>query len=212
MTSTHRRRRVNIVACNNGYVMRVSLTSGSVDDLIAKWSAGDTQALQDLLPLIYEELRRIARRHLRAERASHTLQTTALIHEAYLRLVGSDNAEVRNHCHFAALASRLMRQVLVDHARSRLAAKRHGGLRVTMSEALALSPHPDVDLLAVDDALSRLAEFDEQQAKVVELRFFGGLSIAETSAALDISAATVKRDWTTARAWLRRELQRLEDP
>jgi RNA polymerase sigma-70 factor (ECF subfamily) len=126
--------------------------------------------------------------------------------------VAGDNAEVRDRCHFVALASRLMRQVLVDHARSRLAAKRQGGLRVTMSEALDVSQHADVDLLAVDDALNRLSELDEQQARVVELRFFGGLSIAETSRALSISAATVKRDWTTARAWLRRELFRTVSP
>jgi len=187
------------------------VSTGSADELVVKWRAGDPQALQALLPLIYEELRRIARRHLRSERSSHTLQTTALIHEAYLRLVGSENAEVHDHCHFVALASRLMRQVLVDHARGRLAAKRQGGLRVTMSEALALSARSDIDVLAVDAALSRLSELDRQQARVVELRFFGGLSITETSEALDISAATVKRDWTTARAWLRRELERAQE-
>ncbi len=175
-----------------------------------KWRAGDAQALQDLLPLIYEELRRVARRHLRAERASHTLQTTALIHEAYLRLVGGSGIPTHDHCHFVALASRLMRQVLVDHARGRLAAKRDGGIRVTMSEALAVSVQSEVDLIAVDTALTRLSDLDPQQGRIVELRFFGGLSIAETSEALSISTATVKRDWTTARAWLRRELQRTE--
>jgi RNA polymerase sigma factor (TIGR02999 family) len=186
------------------------LAHSSTDELIAKWRAGDMDALQALLPLIYEQLHRIASRHLSAERANHTLQTTALIHEAYLRLAGSESAEVRDHCHFTALASRLMRQVLVDHARGRLASKRQGGLRVTMSEALNLTAQPDVDLLAVDDALSRLALLDPQQARVVELRFFGGLSIVETSAALSVSAATIKRDWTTARAWLRRELLRAD--
>jgi RNA polymerase sigma factor (TIGR02999 family) len=184
------------------------LADPSVDELITQWRAGDTAALQALLPLIYEELRRIASRHLRAERANHTLQTTALIHEAYLRLVGGEGAEIRDRCHFVALASRLMRQVLVDHARGRLAAKRDGGIRVTMSDALDLSADPEVDLLAIDDALTRLADLDPQQGQVVELRFFGGLSIVETSQALNVSAATVKRDWTTARAWLRRELQR----
>ena len=183
----------------------------STDELIAKWRAGDADALQALLPLIYEQLHRIASRHLSAERANHTLQTTALIHEAYLRLVGSESPEVRDHTHFTALASRLMRQVLVDHARGRLAAKRQGGLRVTLSEERSLSaPRADVDLLAVDDALNRLSQLDPQQARVVELRFFGGLSIVETSESLRVSAATVKRDWTTARAWLRRELQRAE--
>ncbi len=182
----------------------------STDELIAKWRAGDQAALQSLLPLIYEELRRVASNHLRAERAGHTLQTTALIHEAYLRLIGGEGVIIQDHCHFVALASRLMRQVLVDHARGRLAAKRHGGIKVTMSEALELAPQSQVDLLAVDDALNRLSQLDPQQARVVELRFFGGLSIAETSQALSVSAATVKRDWTTARAWLRRELLRAE--
>ncbi len=184
----------------------------STDELILKWRAGDPQALRDLLPLIYEELRRAARRHLRAERANHTLQTTALIHEAYLRLAGGHDVVIQDHCHFVALASRLMRQVLVDHARGRSAAKRDGGVRVTMSEALDLSARSEVDVIAVDDALTRLAHLDPQQARVVELRFFGGLSIAETSDALSVSAATVKRDWTTARAWLRRELQRAGSP
>jgi RNA polymerase sigma factor (TIGR02999 family) len=186
------------------------LSDRCADELIARWRTGDPQALRDLLPLIYEELRRVARRHLRAERAGHTLQTTALIHEAYLRLAGNGGVAVHDHCHFVALASRLMRQVLVDHARGRLAAKRDGGIRVTMSEALDVSGQSEVDLLAVDSALTRLADLDPQQGRIVELRFFGGLSIAETSEALSISAATVKRDWTTARAWLRRELQHAE--
>jgi RNA polymerase sigma factor (TIGR02999 family) len=187
------------------------LSDRSTDGLIARWRAGDAAALQALLPLIYEELRRIASAQLRSERADHTLQTTALIHEAYMRLVGGEGVDIQDHCHFVALASRLMRQVLVDHARGRLATKRQGGIRVTLSEALELATEPAVELLAIDDALTRLAEFDSQQARIVELRFFGGLSIVETSQALHVSAATVKRDWTTARAWLRRELQRAED-
>jgi RNA polymerase sigma factor (TIGR02999 family) len=188
------------------------LSDRSTDDLISRWQAGDATALQALLPLIYEELRRIASRHLRVERPNHTLQTTALIHEAYLRLVGAGGSEIRDHCHFVALASRLMRQVLVDHARGRLAAKRQGGIRVTLSEALDLTGDSEVDLLAIDDVLNRLSQLDPQQGQVVELRFFGGLSIVETSQVLAVSAATVKRDWTTARAWLRRELQRAEEP
>jgi RNA polymerase sigma factor (TIGR02999 family) len=187
------------------------LSDRSTDGLIARWRAGDADALQALLPLIYDELRRIASAQLRSERANHTLQTTALIHEAYMRLVGGEGADIQDHCHFVALASRLMRQVLVDHARGRLAAKRQGGIRVTLSEALELATEPAVELLAIDDALTRLAQFDSQQARIVELRFFGGLSIVETSQALSVSAATVKRDWTTARAWLRRELQRLDE-
>jgi RNA polymerase sigma factor (TIGR02999 family) len=175
------------------------------NDLLTKWRSGSSQALEDLLPMVYEELRRAARAHLRGERANHTLQTTALIHEAYLRLVGSENLNLRNENHFVALASRVMRQVLVDHARNHLTAKRDGGIRVAVGEALQFQT-TDVDLLAIDEALTRLGRMDEQQAQVVELRFFGGLSIDETSQALNISPATVKRDWSTARAWLRREL------
>ena len=181
-------------------------------DLIARWRAGDEQALKDLLPLVYEELRRVARKHLRSQRANHTLQTTALIHEAYLRLAGAPGASVRDHNHFVALASRVMRQVLVDHARGRLAAKRQGGVRVTLSEAVDVVDRSEVDVLAVDEALTRLFELDEQQARVVELRFFGGLSIEETADALQISESTVKRDWTMARTWLSRELRQVESP
>jgi len=180
--------------------------------LIVKWRAGDEQALKDLLPLIYEELRQVARRHLRREQPGHSLQTTALIHEAYLRLAGGAAKGVQDRNHFVALASRMMRQVLVDHARSRLAAKRDGGLRVSLSEASDVTDQSAIDVLGVDEALSRLAALDEQQAQVVELRYFGGLSILETAAALRVSEATVKRDWTTARAWLRREMRLAEPP
>jgi RNA polymerase sigma factor (TIGR02999 family) len=178
-------------------------------DLIARWRSGDQQALNDLLPLVYEELRRVARKHLRGQRANHTLQTTALIHEAYLRLAGAAVANVKDHNHFVALSSCMMRQVLVDHARGRLAAKRQGGVRVTLSEAADVADRSEVDVLAVDEALTRLSEMDEQQAKIVELRFFGGLSIPETADALNISASTVKRDWTMARTWLSRELRQV---
>jgi len=174
--------------------------------LIVRWRAGDDEALKALLPLIYDELHQIARRHLRGQRSNHTLQTTALIHEAYLRLAGASEASVQDQRHFVALASRAMRQVLVDHSRGRLAAKRQGGVRVTLSEAADIGAGSEVDVVAVDDALSRLSQFDEQQARIVELRFFGGLSILETAAALRISATTVKREWTMARAWLRSEL------
>jgi RNA polymerase sigma factor (TIGR02999 family) len=178
------------------------------DDLITRWRAGDEQALKELLPLIYEQLRRVARQHLRNQRADHTLQTTALIHEAYLRLAGSAGISVRDRSHFVALASRMMRQVLVDHARGRLAVKRQGGVRVTLSEAADVAE--EVDVLGVDEALTRLSELDEQQARIVELRFFGGLSIQETADVLNISESTVKRDWTMARTWLSRELQNLD--
>jgi RNA polymerase sigma factor (TIGR02999 family) len=181
------------------------------DELIEQWRGGDSNALQQLLPLLYDELHRVARHQLRGERPDHTFQPTALLHEAYLRLAGVRPAEIQNRSHFIALASRLMRQVLVDHARAHLAVKRQGGVRIPLSEALDLPAEPEVDLLGVDEALTRLAQLDEQQAQVVELRFFGGLSIPETCSALKISASTVKRDWSTARAWLRRELKRAEE-
>lgn len=174
-------------------------------DLFARWRAGDDHALNELLPLIYEELRRVARKHLRGQRPDHTLQTTALIHEAYLRIVGGAGPNVHDHVHFVSLASRIMRQVLVDHARTRLASKRQGGLRVSLSEAEDVTIQTE-HVIAIDEALTRLAELDLQQAHVVELRYFGGLSIQETAHALSISAATVKRDWTMARTWLRGEL------
>src|SRR6185437_3055375 len=175
-------------------------------ELFRQWRSGDEDALHRLLPLVYEELRRVARRHLRGERPDHTLQTTALIHEAYLRLVDQGTPQVADRCHFVALTSHLMRQILVDHARARLAQKRHGGCRITLAEDLASTEPGEVDVLAVDGALSRLALLDAQQARVVELRYFGGLSIHETSEVLGISEATVKRDWATARAWLHREI------
>jgi RNA polymerase sigma factor (TIGR02999 family) len=186
------------------------MEDSALHDLIARWRAGDERALKDLLPLIYEQLHRVARRHLRHQRADHTLQTTALIHEAYLRLAGGAGASVRDRSHFVALASRMMRQVLVDYARGQHAAKRQGGLRVTLSEASDVAEGSEVDVLGVDEALKRLSELDEQQARVVELRFFGGLSIQETADALQISESTVKRDWTMARTWLSRELQNLD--
>jgi RNA polymerase sigma factor (TIGR02999 family) len=176
-------------------------------ELFHLWRAGDQSALNRFLPLVYDELRRVARRHLRREREDHTLQTTALIHEAYLRLVRQQPAQVQDRCHFVALTSNLMRQILVDHARERLAKKRDGGCRITLSEDLAVSESSEVDVLAVDSALTRLSHLDPQQARVVELRYFGGLSIQETSDVLGISPATVKRDWATARAWLHREIQ-----
>ena len=181
-------------------------------ELFRLWRAGDEDALRRLLPLVYEELRRVARRHLRGERPDHTLQTTALIHEAYLRLMDQGAAEARDHCHFVALTSHLMRQILVDHARARLAKKRDGGHRVTLAEDLAIAEPGEIDVLAVDEALSRLAGLDVQQARVVELRYFGGLSIRETSEVLGVSEATVKRDWATARAWLHREIESASRP
>jgi RNA polymerase sigma factor (TIGR02999 family) len=175
-------------------------------ELLKRWRSGDDEALHRLLPLVYEELRRIARRHLRRERSGHTLQTTALIHEAYLRLIDQQAVGVRDRCHFVALTSHLMRQILVDHARARMARKRDAGYRVTLADNVAVTEPQEIDVLAVDEALTRLAVLDPQQARIVELRYFGGLSIRETSEALAVSEATVKRDWATARAWLHRAM------
>lgn len=183
-----------------------SAPTSAANDLFRLWRSGDEAALHRLLPLVYEELHRIARGHLRRERPDHTLQTTALINEAYLRLMDQRVSAAADRHHFVALTSHLMRQILVDHARTRLARKRDGGLRVTLAENVAFAEPGEVDVLAVDDALTRLAALDAQQARVVELRYFGGLSIHETAEVLGVSEATVKRDWTTARAWLHREI------
>ena len=181
-------------------------------ELLRQWRAGDQRALHVLLPLVYEQLRRVARRHLRSEPPGHTLQTTALIHEAYLRLTNQSPSDARDRAHFVALTSNLMRQILVDHARERLAKKRQGGCRVTLTDDIP-DPEPgSLDVLAIDAALCRLAELDAQQARIVELRYFGGLSIRETSDVLGISEATVKRDWVTARAWLKRAMQTATSP
>jgi RNA polymerase sigma factor (TIGR02999 family) len=183
-----------------------SSSTSPAGELFQRWRSGDDDALHRLLPLVYEELRSVARRHLRRERPDHTLQTTALINEAYLRLIDQRGADVTDRCHFVALTSHLMRQILVDHARARLAKKRDGGRRVTLGEDLAAASPSESDVLAVDEALGRLAVLDAQQARVVELRYFGGLSIRETAEVLAVSEATIKRDWATARAWLHREI------
>jgi RNA polymerase sigma factor (TIGR02999 family) len=178
-----------------------------VTDLLTRWRAGDCRALDALLPLVYDELRRLARHYLRQERTDHTLQSTALVHEAYVRLVGQDAPRWQGRAHFYGVAARLMRQILVDHARSHGADKRGGhALRVTLDERLAAGPGRDLDILALDEALSRLAALSVQQSRIVELRFFSGLSIEDTADVLDISPATVKRGWTAARAWLFREM------
>jgi len=161
------------------------------------------------MPLVYGELRRLARHYLQKERSDHTLQSTALVHEAYLRLAGGSVPEWRNRAHFFGIAAHLMRQILVEHARGHAAAKRGGGAcKLTLDEALALPGSADVDVVALDDALKDLARLDEQQSRIVELRFFAGLSIEDTSEVLGISPATVKRDWASARAWLYREMDR----
>ena len=160
------------------------------------------------MPLVYSELRRLARSYLRRERSDHTLQSTALVHEAYLRLAGHDAPQWQNRAHFFGVAAHLMRQILVEYARAHSAAKRGGGsaCKLALDEALALPQQLDVDVIALDGALQRLNELDGQQARIVELRFFAGLTIEDTSEVLGVSPATVKRDWTSARAWLHREI------
>jgi RNA polymerase sigma-70 factor (ECF subfamily) len=184
-----------------------SPTPQDVTSLLRAWSLGDEQALQQLIPVVYEELRRVASRQMAGERASHTLQTTALIHEVYVRLVDVPGASVRNRAHFFAMCARLMRNVLVDFARSRGYQKRGGGAaHVALDEALLVSPAPDPDLVELDEALERLAAVDRRKSQVVELRFFGGLSVEDTAEALDVSPETVMRDWKLAKAWLLREM------
>lgn len=185
----------------------MTLTPHSVTQLLLDWNRGDLQALEKLIPIVYDELRLRAARYLRRERPDHTLQTTALIHEAYLRLIDQKEVRWQSRSHFYAICAQLMRRILVDHARQRRANKRGGaGLRLTLDEALAASAERDVNLLALDEALTRLAEFDPRQSRIIELRYFSGLSIAETAAVLGVSSATVKLDWSMAKVWLRREL------
>jgi len=183
-------------------------TSGVVTELLAKWRAGDQEALDALVPLVYNELRKAAHRYLRNERPAHTLQSTALVHEVYLRLRRREVQEFENRAHFLAISAQLMRQILVEYARGRNAAKRNAGYRVMLDDTVNLFKARSVDLVALDDALKELARLDPRQSRVVELRFFGGLSTEETAAVLGISSATVKRDWSTARIWLRHQMTR----
>lgn len=185
----------------------MDLRSPTITQLLVKWSEGDRQALEDLTPLVYDELRKMARTYLRQERSDHTLQATALVHEAYLRLIDQHSVSWHNRAHFFGIASQMMRRILVNHAVGRTAWKRGGGARkLSLDETVSFSTQREIDLIALDEALSELECLDPQQTRVVELRFFGGLSIDETAEALRISAATVKRDWSTARLWLRRRL------
>ena len=178
-----------------------------VSELLVRWKAGDQAALDELVPLLYKELRDIARYHLQNERPGHTLQSAALVHEAYVRLVGQRPFDTENRAHFLAVASRLMRQILVDYARSHGAAKRGADRRVELDASLVLPQIRNADVVALDDALNGLAKLDEQQGRIVEMRFFGGLSIEEIAEALDISPSTVKRDWNVAKAWLTRQMK-----
>jgi RNA polymerase sigma factor (TIGR02999 family) len=185
------------------------MSTGSVTGLLLAWRAGDEAALARLTPLVHHELQRIARRCLRGERADHSLAATALVNEAYLRLVDTQHVNWQNRTHFLAMAARVMRRVLVDLARARRRQKRGAGaLHVSLSAAAPLTTEKPYDVAALDAALDALAAVDPRRGQVVELRFFGGLSVPETAAVLDVSAETVMRDWKLARAWLRRELQR----
>jgi RNA polymerase sigma factor (TIGR02999 family) len=182
-------------------------SSQEVTALLKEWSAGDRGALERLMPLVYGELRQLAASHLRSERGDHTLQPTALVHEAYLRLIGQRSVTWANRAHFFGIAAQMMRRVLVDHARRRLAAKRSPGtLYVDLGEEVAAAPDRAPELLALDRALTELERLDPRQARVVELRFFAGLSVEETAEVAGVSTATVKREWRTARAFLRHEI------
>lgn len=178
-----------------------------VTALLVDWSKGDQAALDKLMPLVYEELHRLARHYMRMERPGHTLQTTALINEAYVRLIDQQNVPWQNRAHFFGIAAQLMRRILVDHARSHNRAKRGGDTRqVSLDEAALVSDGPSAELVALDDALKSLTAIDARKNQVVELRFFGGLSIDETAEVMKLSPRTVEREWNMAKAWLRREI------
>jgi RNA polymerase sigma factor (TIGR02999 family) len=181
---------------------------GHITQLLERWGRGDQSALDELTPLVYNELRNVADAYLRREQPDHTLQATALVNEAYLRLIGQRHGRWEGRRHFYGIAARLMRQVLVEHARKHNAEKRGGGrVAVTLEHYKGASSTPDVDIIAVHEALERLSRFDAQQARIVELRFFGGLSIEEAAKTLGVGHATVEREWAMARAWLRNELR-----
>ena len=181
-----------------------------ITQLLIAWSDGRREALDDLMPIVYADLRRVAAGYMRREAAGHALQPTALVHEAYVRLVDQKQVKWRNRAHFFGVAAVLMRRILVDHARRRRAEKRGGDWeRVTLAgDEVAADTHKEIDVLALDEALERLAQFDPQQERIVELRYFGGLTIDETAEVVGISAATVVREWTIAKAWLRADLSR----
>lgn len=182
--------------------------SDDITQILLKWRDGDNAALEELMPLVHDELRHLAVRYLRRERANHTLQPTALVNEAYMRLVGQQKVEWQSRAQFYGLASTLMRHILVDYARKNLTEKRGGDPhRISLDSTNRTTLDPQIEFLAVHEALERLAVFDPQKSRIVELRFFGGLSIAETAEVLKIGHASVERDWTLAKAWLRRELE-----
>jgi RNA polymerase sigma factor (TIGR02999 family) len=198
-----------VVTVNKAESRRKPMASDSdnVSQLLMEWSNGNERALEDLLPLIYNELRHLAHNFLYHERSGHTLQTTALVHEAYLKLIDQRDARWQNRAHFFAIAAQAMRRILIDSARKHTAAKRGGiGENVSLDEAVNLSLESDSSLLALDEALKALAGIDPQQGRIVELRYFGGLTIEETAEVMKLSPATIKREWAMARAWLHQEL------
>jgi RNA polymerase sigma factor (TIGR02999 family) len=180
--------------------------SQPVTELLTSWRAGDPAALEALIPVVYDELHRLAHHYLRGERRGHTLQSTALVNEAYLRLVSQGPGQIGDRAHFIGVAAHLMRQILVDYARAQHAVKRDGGRRIALEEALHPLQAEDVDVIDLDKALKGLEQLDEKQSRIVELRFFGGLSIEDTATLIGLSPATVKREWALAKAWLSREL------
>ena len=178
-----------------------------VTRLLVDWGNGDQQALEKLTPLVYQELKRLASRYLRRERREHTLQSTALVHEAWLRLIDQKQVQWHNRAQFFGIAAEMIRRILIDHARNRQAAKRgDGAIKLSLDDALATPDRRDLDLIALDDALQDLRKLDPQQSRLVELRFFAGLSIEESAEVLGVSPATVKREWAAAKAWLYREI------
>jgi RNA polymerase sigma factor (TIGR02999 family) len=188
-------------------------STDGITKLLQGWRGGDRAALDALVPVVYKELHRLAHCELRKERPDHTLQSTALVHEAYFRLVGQSLPQWESRTHFFAIAAQLMRQILVDYARRHRASKRGSGVcMLTLDDAVLLPQRKDVDVVAIDDALNALAEIDPRQSRIVELRFFAGLSLQEISEVMGIATATVQRDWTAARAWLHREISRRPIP
>jgi RNA polymerase sigma-70 factor (ECF subfamily) len=185
-----------------------STSSQGVTELLAAWSDGDRSALDKLLPLVSDELHQLAHRYMSREREGHTLQTTALVNEAYLKLIDQKKVHWKNRAHFFGIAAQIMRRILIDHARKHLGPRRGGGKTISLDEAAVVSDERAAELVALDDALTSLAKLDERKGRVVELRYFGGLSVEETAEGLNLSPDTITRDWRRAKAFLRRELSR----
>jgi RNA polymerase sigma factor (TIGR02999 family) len=183
-----------------------SSSGGPISRLLKEWRAGDSEALNTLVPLVYADLRKLAHRYLQKQRPDHTLQSTALVHEAYLRLAKHEKMRFENRAHFFAVLARIMRQILVDYARNQHAAKRDAGIKLALDEAIGPSPLRDVSIVVLDDVLKGLSRLDSRQGQIVELRFFGGLSLEETALVIGVSPATVKREWMAARLYLKKQL------